>query len=146
MPISYHCDPTTRVTVSLWSDVTMADVTRYLDLLASDPNYASSRLLLSDLRSIARDGRPTRDQVDTLANAFLQRFGETMTTVKWAIVARHAFSDASIFDERVRDSIPRVLVFNDLGTACVWLGADVEQIEKTLDELRERSVSAPAQP
>jgi hypothetical protein len=141
--IAYHYDPSTRVTVSVWHEVTVADVMTHLDLLAADPNYASSRLLLTDLRSIGRGERPTLDQVDAAAREFVKRFGETMTNVKWAIVARHAFSEASAFDERIRDHVSRVLAFNDLGTACVWLGADFIQIERVIDDLRNRSVTAP---
>jgi hypothetical protein len=131
------------MTVSVWRDVTPADVASHLDRLAADPNYASSRLLLTDLRAIARDERPTPEQVDMAAREFVQRFGETMTTLKWAIVARHAFPEASAFDEQMRGHVPRVLAFNDLGTACVWLGADVVQIERIIDDLRSRSVSTP---
>ena len=141
MPIAYHCDPATRTTVSVWRDVTQADVTNHLDHLAADPNYASSRLLLTDLRAIARDDRPTPEQVDMAAREFARRFGETLMTVKWAIVARHAFPEASAFDERIQNHIPRVLAFNDLGTACVWLGADVERIEDIIDDLRNRTVA-----
>jgi hypothetical protein len=137
--IAYHCDPATRTTVSVWRDVTPADVTSHLDQLAADPNYASSRRLLTDLRAISRDDRPTPEQVDMAAREFAQRLGETMSTAKWAIVARHAFPEASAFDERIRDHVPRVLAFNDLGTACVWLGADVIQIEAIIGDLRSRN-------
>jgi hypothetical protein len=140
VPIAYHSDPATRVTVSVWRDVTPADLTSHLDHLAADPNYASSRLLLTDLRAIAPGERPTQEQVDMAAREFVRRFGETMTSVKWAIVARHAFPEASAFDERIRDHVPRVMAFNDLGTACVWLGADAVQIERIIDDLRDRSV------
>ena len=138
MPITYHCDTTTHVTVSLWRGrVPLEDITSHLDVLASDPDFVSSRVLLTDLRDIASNERPTLEQVERAAQEFLRRFGDTMTALKWGIVARHAFLEASAFEERIREHVARALAFNDLGTACVWLGVDPTQIEKTIDELRD---------
>jgi hypothetical protein len=139
MGIAYRCDSATGLSVEVWGgDVSADQARRHIEQLAADPQWSQSRRIVTDLTSMAADSRPTPDQIAELAAVFLRELAYLVGDVKWAVIADRTFDDALGFGAHIKHEVRRMIVFNSLATASVWLGIDPGDVQPVLDDLRVR--------
>ena len=139
MGIAYRCDSATGLSVEVWDgEVSAEQARRHIEQLAADPQWAQSRRIVTDLTSMAPESRPTPEQVADLAKAFLQELAYLVGDVKWSVIADRTFDDALGFGAHVKHEVRRMIVFNSLATASVWLGLDPGDVQPVIDDLRRR--------
>ena len=138
MGIAYRCDIERGLSISVWHGETTAEERReQLTTLASDPDWAAGRLIVSDLTSVSSASGPGDGEIAETAAVFVERFAGAALHAKWAIVADHAYEHAQAFGEQIEAAAPRVIVFNNLETGCAWLGVDAEVVRTIADDLRQ---------
>jgi hypothetical protein len=139
MGIAYRCDSATGLSVEVWDgDVTPDEARRHIQTLAADPQWSASRRIVTDLTSLSAESRPTAEQLSGLADAFLQQLAYLVGGVKWSVIADRAFDDALGFGARIKHEVRRMIVFNNLTTASVWLGLDASDVQPVIDALRQQ--------
>jgi hypothetical protein len=139
MGIAYRCDSATGLSVEVWDgDVSVEQARRHVERLAGDPQWSQSRRIVTDLTSMNPDSRPTADQIAGLADAFLQELAYLVGDVKWSVIADRTFDDALGFGAHVKHEVRRMIVFNSLATASVWLSLDPGDVQPVIDDLRRR--------
>jgi hypothetical protein len=137
MGIAYRCDAATDLCVSVWDGiVTKQDRQLHIEALASDPDWGSQQLLLTDLTGISAAHRPSAKEVLEAAAEFAEKLAAPVRNAKWAMIASETFVLAQRFGSYLEEEIRRLIVFNDLDTACTWLGVDPVVVRKQVDELR----------
>ena len=60
-------------------------------------------------------------------------------------MADKAFHEAERFRDNIYKRGARVMVFNDLSTACTWLDLDLDQTRETIGQLHGKIRGAPNQ-
>ncbi|MGZ4211263.1 MAG: hypothetical protein ACXVQX_11795 [Actinomycetota bacterium] len=139
MGIAYRCDSATGLSVEVWDgEVSAAQAHHHIEQLAADPQWSESRRLVTDLTSMAAESRPTPEQLAGLADVFLQELAYLVGDVKWSVIAEQAFDDALGFGAHIKHEVRRMIVFNSLATATVWLGLDPSDVQPVIDGLRRR--------
>jgi hypothetical protein len=149
MGIAYRCDEGTGLCVSVWDgEVTVDDRHRHIAALAADPQWGARGLLLTDLTGVSAAHRPSAKEVLDAAAEFSAKLAEPVRHAKWAMVANETFVLAQRFSTYLEEEVPRLIVFNDLDTACTWLGVDTAASRAVIDELRAglRAAASTAQP
>jgi hypothetical protein len=133
---------TSRISVDVWTGtIDPQETARHIDAIAGEPEWGVPGAILTDLTGIAADSRPSPATLEHIATMFVERMGNRIRDAKWAVVADVTYEDAIRFSDYVEASAPRLIVFNELATACAWLGVDEYDVRPILDELR-RSCSA----
>lgn len=145
MGIAYRCDEKMRLCVSVWEgEVTDEQRRQHISTLQADPEWGAGGLLLTDLTGVPAEGRPTARQVLETAAEFSEKLAPAVRDAKWAMVAGETFVLAQRFGSYLEDEVPRLIVFNDLATACTWLGVNGAEVATMLDELRREIRSSEA--
>lgn len=109
----------------------------------NDPDWPPARgLLLADLRHASVDKSFDATFASQVINLYLPH-QDKVGNLRAAIVAQGLFEKAKIFEKIVAGYTPSVIVFNDIDTACVWLGIDVKAADKALQLLREKAQKVP---
>ena len=147
MGIAYRIDKTIGITTIVWDGLVTADDWRaHLLELFADPDWPPGLLSLTDLRSADVSTITSDDQADVLT-MYGPRIDDVRGT-KSAAVAGDNFEVSSEFESRKEPTGLRLIVFNDLLNACIWLGIDEAAAQATIDELRRalREVSGQGQP
>jgi hypothetical protein len=148
MGIAYRHDKKTGLSVSVWDGIVTTEQRRnHIAALESDPDWGASGLLLTDLTGISAERRPSAKEVLEAASEFAVKLARHVREAKWAMVAGETFVLAQRFGSYLEEEMPRLIVFNDLATACTWLGVEGSEVRTTLDELRAelRSTDSPGQ-
>ena len=125
MGIAYRCDKTLGLSVSVWDgEVSRADRKDHVAALASDPDWGATGLLLTDLTGVSAAMRPSAKEVLEAAAEFSEKLAGQVRDAKWAMVAGETFVLAQRFGTYLEEEVRRLIVFNDVETACTWLGVD----------------------
>ncbi len=140
MSIVYSIEKEKGITLVLWDGmVTAVEFLAHVHRLTSDANWPSlTRLHLSDLRNTSTDPSIDRATLEEAADLF-GKDKKNIANMKVAIVTQDEFNKAVAFERYVFRYIPSVIVFNDLHTACLWLGINAEEAEGTLLQLRNQA-------
>jgi hypothetical protein len=137
MGIAYRCVENIGLCVSVWDGVVTDEQRRqHMTALEADPKWGAGGLLLTDLTGVSAATRPSAKQILETAAEFSERLAPTVRDAKWAMVAGETFVLAQRFGSYLEEEVPRLIVFNDLATACTWLGVDGAEVGTLLDELR----------
>ncbi len=136
MSIVYRIDRDKGITCVVWhgliTPTMMLDQARRL---IADPDWPPpGRLHLVDLQTAGLNQTITDDVLKQAAEIY----GADRTrliNLRQAIVANDAFAKSRLFETFLPPG-PTVIVFNNIMTACIWLGVDIEETRRTLDELR----------
>jgi hypothetical protein len=136
MGIVYHVDKEEGITYVVWDGPVEAEQwLAHVQRLLSDPDWPAARgLHLTDLRTGILDTAFDGSLLEEVATMFGSH--AKISKVKTAIVAHEAFQKALLYERLVSRFEPFVIVFNDLGTACTWLGVNVEAASLALNALR----------
>ena len=137
MGIAYRCDKGTGLCVSVWDGVVTAEQRRQnIAMLEADPGWGTCRLLLTDLTGVSAARRPSAKEVLEAAADFAEKLAPQVRDAKWAMVASETFVLAQRFSTYLEEEVLRLIVFNDLATACTWLGVEGTEAGRVIDELR----------
>jgi hypothetical protein len=142
--IAYGHDAPTGLSVSVWDgEVTDEHRRRHMAFLASDPEWGSGHLLLTDLSGVCPSSTPSSGRVFEAATAFLRRLSRRTVHSKWAVVANHTFEQALQLGAQIETDVPRLVVFDSLSSGCRWLGVGLDEVAAIVAALRHqiRSVS-----
>lgn len=137
MSIAYRIDKERGITFVLSNGLITADaLLAHAREITADPDWPpSKRLHLSDLRGATVDVSINTVALAQMAHIFMAHPGK-MTRLKVALVADKAFGE-SVFVRHLLSQVgTSVIVFNDLATACTWLGIEVEQAQRSFEPLR----------
>ena len=137
MGILYQIDKKLGVAFTIWDGaVTPAVQLAHLQKMGADPQWpAKTRLLLVDLQTTSAYKYFGEDDLKKVVAYFGKR-RKTLVNLKVAIIARETYDLSSIFQRLMTVYPANIIVFNDLHTACTWLGVDAGVAETTLQLLR----------
>ena len=103
----------------------------------STPAFLPVPLLLADVSTAGGAPSITTDVIDEMARRWRTR-AELVDAARWAIIPDGAWEKARRFDSELVESGFRTMVFNELGSACGWLGIDTDAVRLILSDLREQ--------
>jgi hypothetical protein len=92
---------------------------------------------LSDLQTTIVDASIDEAILEKASDLFGKH--PKISNLKVAIVADKAFKEAVVFERLILRYMPSVIVFNNLETACTWLGIEVDRAAPALRSLRSLS-------
>ncbi len=138
MGIRYFFDKEKGIGYSCWSGtVTAGELLEQTRRKVVNPDWPpSSRRVLADLRYATVGAGFDRELVGQIVKLYMEH-AETVQNLRAAIVANGLFERAKLFEQLVSGYSPAVIVFNNLDTACVWLGIDVQAAVERLKRMRE---------
>ena len=137
MGIAFRTSRPSGLSVAVWDgEVTAAQRNAHISAIAADPEWGAGALLLTDLTSVAEASRPTPAEVLEAASSFVEHVAAQVRNAKWAMVAGETFAHAQRFSAYVEEAVQRLIVFNELDTACTWLGVDVAEVRSVVADLR----------
>jgi hypothetical protein len=135
MAISYVCDEAIGLSVTVAEGILTAEDWRaHVLRQMADPAWPAGRASLTDATRV-RVSEQARAIGDDIASLYAPKKDRTQR-MRFAIVAHFAFADARSFEGAVEPHGTRPIVFNDLPTACVWLGVDQDRAGALIEELR----------
>jgi len=123
VPITYAYDEPQRLVVQVWVGEVIADQWRaWASQRLDDPNMVTAQRILADVTRWTPDESIGEEMIREVA----QRWGASriLAGKPVAIVAQNLFWDAQTFEKVLAGYGGRVIVFNDLDTACTWLDVD----------------------
>ena len=136
MGIKYRADSEKQIIFVVWDGVVTADVWfEHIERLIADPLWSSISTMLVDLHT-ARDLTSIQESEIEHAVALFSSVPISLSKKKVGIVAGNAFWKSRRFGELVSPFGPSVIVFNDLSTACVYLGINATEALKAIQQLR----------
>jgi len=137
MGIAYRCDQQVGLTLTVWHGTVSCDEWRdQVASLVSDPGWRSRPRFLTDLRTAGDVSTITDDHVAEMADLFAASARATVHA-KVALVAADLFDGARMFEHETDSSGVRTIVFNDVGTACRWLGVEPISVLPSITTLRQ---------
>ena len=142
MGIEYLCKSDRKLAIVVWDGLVTWGVWReHLQRMLLDPAWVPMESQISDLRRSTVDQSITIAQIQEMVSLFAaQRQRSALKRV--AIVAGNQWEKP----KQAEGALPAVsvlpIVFNDLSTACIWLGAEVGEVERDIDQLRLKLRSA----
>ena len=133
MAIEYRLDRALGLTLVVWDGVvTGHEAEEQVRRLRADPDWPPGRLHLLDLTSVS--SVPTVGE--TRLVEMLAEMAE-MRQIRFAVIAGDAFVEATRFQEAASAvGVTHIIVFNELSTACAWLGIDFDATRTALHALR----------
>jgi len=143
MGIAYRLDRVQGLMTIVWDGKVTADEWRtHLEAVFEDPDWPAGPANLTDLRSADVSAITASDQADIVA-----LYGPHLDKVrgmKSAAVAGDNFEASTEFGNLNEPPGLSLIVFNDLVTACTWLGVDKSAAQATVTELRQELRTEPA--
>jgi hypothetical protein len=133
MGIRYRLDKALGLTLVVWDGVVSGDEAEgHVRSLFDDPEWPPGPLHLLDGTTVA--------SAPTVANTKLVELAVNAAEtrrIRFALVQHMGFDEATYFErEASARGLSQVIVFNDLATACTWLGLDVAAIRTTTADMR----------
>ena len=136
MSIGFKFIKEKRLGISVWhGKVTLAEWLDNLRRIISDPDFPSTRMQVVDLRSATGDPSIDESGIKQAAE-FIGSDPVKTTGRKVAVVAGKEFNRSKLFENLVKSHFQNVIVFNDLPTACTWLGIDTIETQQEIEQIR----------
>jgi hypothetical protein len=139
MSIVYRIDKEIGITYVVWDGpIGAEEMTAQVRRLIADPDWPpEKRLHLVDLQTANLDDTITETVLREAAELYSSD-RERIGTLRQAIVAGEAFMKSRLF-ESFMPAGPTVIVFNNVQTACAWLGISGEETDWALRQLRDEA-------
>jgi hypothetical protein len=100
-----------------------------------DPDYAPMQAQINDLRYSSISPTISNDQIQAMVD-LIDSHRKNISLSKLAIVAGNEWNKLQLAALGLKNISINPIVFNDLETACLWLGFDVEEVGKDIQQLR----------
>jgi hypothetical protein len=133
MGIGYRIEKSLGLTLVVWDGaITGDDAEDHARRLFDDPEWPPGTLHLLDATSTTSVPNVANTKlVDLAVNAAETR------RIRFALVQHMGFDEATYFErEASARGLSQVIVFNDIATACTWLGLDVASIRASVADMR----------
>ena len=136
MGIKYRADSEKQIIFVVWDGVVTADVWfEHIERLITDLLWPSISSMLVDLRT-ATDISSIEEAEIEHAVALFSTVPIPLSKKRVGIVAGSAFWKSRRFGHLISRFGPSIIVFNDLSTACLYLGINAAEALKALQQLR----------
>lgn len=136
MGIKYRVHVEKQIVFVAWKGVISADEWfEHIQRLIADTNWPSITAMLVNLHSIT-DVSSIGEMEMQHAIALFNSIPDALSNKRIAAVASDAFWKSHRFGQLIAPYGPSVLVFNDMSTACLYLGIKLTDATKTIQELR----------
>jgi hypothetical protein len=136
MGIAYVCKPNRKLAVVVWDGLVTSDAWReHLQRMLIDPNYAPMQSQITDLRYSSISPTISDDQIKAMVD-LMESQRKNISLSKFAIVAGSEWNKPQLAAFGLKSISVNPIVFNDLETACLWLGVDGEEVGKDIQQLR----------
>jgi hypothetical protein len=136
MSIRYICKPELKLAVVVWDGVvTWDDWHAHLRRMFTDPVYAPIQSQFTDLRFSSISPTISNDQIQMMVDLIVD-MRKKISLMKLAIVAGNDWDKPKLVEIALQPLSINSIVFNDLVTACLWLGVDVVKIGRDIQNIR----------
>jgi len=136
MSIGYVCKPEQQLVIAVWDGtINLAQWRDHLRRMFADPDYALVKYQLTDLRFSEIDSSVKGLDIKRVVN-FMATQPDKIAGKKIAIVAGNEWERPKQAESLLEAVSVHPIVFTDLVTACLWLGADVVEIGNIIKEIR----------
>ena len=136
MGIAYRLDPQLGCTVIVWdANVTPDEWRHHFKRMSDDPGFPPGPRVLADLSTAGGAPSFSSEVVGEMAVAWQTRT-QRVGPIKLAIVPNGAWEKARELERATEGSGITTIVFNDVATACTWLGTGYDAARSIIDELR----------
>ena len=137
MGIKYRVHVEKKIVFVAWKGVVTADVWfEHIKKLIADTHWPSISAMLVNLQSITDVSSIGEAEIQH-AVALFHSIPEALSNKRIAAVAGDAFWKSRRFGQLIAPYGPSVLVFNDMSTACIYLGIKLTDATKAIQELRD---------
>ena len=135
MPIAYRIDKAAGLTIVVWhGEVTTDDFAAHVSKLTADPDWPPGTRHIGDLTTAI-----TIPVVATPVIVEKFRAAQEWPTIRYALVARAGWEQAADFQQAVEAvGAATFVLFNEVQTACTWLGIDPTLMRAVINELRDQ--------
>ncbi len=138
MSILYESDLKRGVVYIIWDGVvTWDDWSKQVSKLMADVSWRTTSVFITDLRSVTDASSIGLEQINQAVD-WLGTDPVAMEHKRGAILASDTFGKARHFADRAATYGVRVVVFNAIDTACLFLGQDVAHTSQVLTRLRDQ--------
>jgi hypothetical protein len=135
MVIAYRLDHTLGLTLTVFDGrITGEDWRATVVNMFSNPKWPPGRLNLTDLRTANASELTVADRAEIFAINALH--ADKLVGMKSAAIGGANFEAARDFEREDQSSGLRLIPFDDLGPACIWLGINLEVARSMIDDLR----------
>lgn len=136
MSIDYVCKPNLKLAIVVWDGLITWDIWQeHLHRIFSDPAYAPMQMQISDLRFSSINPTIANDEIKTMKDLFADQ-RERVSLKKVAMVAGDEWNKLKLAEFALQTLSVSSIVFNDLVTACLWLGVDVLEVGQEIQQIR----------
>jgi hypothetical protein len=136
MRIDYICKPNLKLAIAVWDgSVTWDNWQAHLHRMFSDPAYAPMQIQITDLRFSSINPTISNDEIQAMRNLLADQ-RERISLNKVAIVAGDDWSKPKLAEFALQTISVNSIVFNDLNTACLWLGVNVVEVGQDIEQIR----------
>jgi hypothetical protein len=143
MGIGYRLDKAQGLMTIVWDGkVTTDDWRAHLRAMFDDPDWPAGPRNLTDLRSADVSTITATDQAEIVK--MYAPHVDKVRGMKSAAVAGDNFESSTEFGNQNEPPGLSLIVFNDLVTACTWLGVDKTIAQATVTDLRNELRTKPA--
>ena len=115
--------------------VDLAQWQAHVPRMLSDPQYVPAAAQLTDLRFSSIDESIGEDDIRRMTDYFATQHSK-LEGKRLAIVAGGEWEKPKQVELSLKSQMVQTIVFNDLVTACVWLGTDVVEAGREIQQLR----------
>jgi hypothetical protein len=137
MGIAYCCDKDIGITVTVWDGVVTPEEWRaHIRRQDADPDWPTGPAFLGQLTTARGLSAFDASVVDEMRALYRDR-AKQLARIRSAVVSDRAFGASGQLEQAVAEtSGVRNIMFNDVATACMWLGVDVSAVQTIIDRLR----------
>src|SRR5271157_271290 len=134
MGIGYICKSNLKLAVVVWDGIVACDDwQKHLQRMFSDPAYASMQIQITDLHYVSSSPTISREQIQVMTDMFTRQ-RESLSLEKVALIAGDEWDKSQLVQIALRDISVNSIVFNELATACLWLGVKLSEAEQDIKQ------------
>ena len=136
MGIAYTCMPDRKLALVAWDGVVSRDEWfAHLQRMLADPDYAPMQFQITDLRHASLSATISSVEIQAMVDLIAGQRGR-LSIARVAIVAGDEWARPRIAEAALESISVTAIVFNDLTTACMWLGVDAAAAAADMERTR----------